>query len=65
MSPPMERETARTHVVVGVFAAALTAVFLEAAGRAVVRRLVHRRYARLDRAWARTGRGWGRTDAGS
>ncbi|MGW7434120.1 hypothetical protein ACWGIN_31895 [Streptomyces sp. NPDC054861] len=63
MSPPMERETARTHVVVGVFAAALSAVFLEAAGRAVVRRLVHRR--RLDRAWARTGPDWGRTDAGS
>jgi hypothetical protein len=66
VAAPMEKETARAHaVIVGLFTAALTAVFLEAARRVIVRRLVHRRYARLDRAWARAGPDWGRTGAGS
>ncbi|WSQ69354.1 hypothetical protein OG393_29930 [Streptomyces sp. NBC_01216] len=63
---PMTSGTARAHAIsVGLLATALAAVFVEAARRLVVRRLVQRRYARLDRAWAGAGPDWGRTGAGS
>ncbi|MFJ3583365.1 hypothetical protein ACIPPS_14180 [Streptomyces sp. NPDC090127] len=63
---PMRPETAHAHaIVVGLLATALAAVFVEAVRRLVVRRLVHRRYRRLDRAWAKAGPDWGRTGAGS
>ncbi|MFC8273011.1 hypothetical protein ACFUJR_10830 [Streptomyces sp. NPDC057271] len=66
VNAPMRPDTARAHAaVVGLLAAALTAVFVEAARRLVVRRLTHQRYRRLDRAWAKTGPDWGRTGAGS
>ncbi|MEU6945612.1 hypothetical protein ABZ957_10295 [Streptomyces sp. NPDC046316] len=65
-TPPMLPETARAHaMIVGLLAATLAAVFVEAARRLVVRRLTHRRYERLDRAWAKAGPDWGRTGAGS
>ncbi|MDT9687441.1 hypothetical protein Q5762_03610 [Streptomyces sp. P9(2023)] len=64
--PPMRPDTAHAHAVaVGLLAATLAAVFVEAARRLVVRRLVHGRYRRLDRAWAKAGPDWGRTGAGS
>ncbi|MBT2442076.1 hypothetical protein J7E93_18580 [Streptomyces sp. ISL-36] len=66
VTAPMRPETAHAHaVIVGLLSAALAGVFVEAARRVVVRRLVHRRYERLDRAWARAGPDWGRTGAGS
>ncbi|MFD3947300.1 hypothetical protein [Streptomyces sp. NPDC058579] len=66
VSAPMRAETAHAHaIVVGLLTAIMAGVFVEAARRLVVRRLVHRRYRRLDRAWARAGPDWGRTDAGS
>lgn len=65
-TPPMQSGTARAHaLVVGLLATALAAVFVEASRRLVVRRLVQRRYERLDRAWAKAGPDWGRTGAGS
>ncbi|MGW0465191.1 Rv1733c family protein [Streptomyces sp. NPDC003027] len=66
VAPPMRAETARAHaVLLGLLTAALASVFVETARRGIVRRLVHRRYERLDRAWAETGPDWGRTGAGS
>ncbi|MFD7320493.1 hypothetical protein ACFV9D_05265 [Streptomyces sp. NPDC059875] len=66
VTAPMKPETAHAHaIVVGLLTAALAGVFVEAARRLVVRRLVHRRYQRLDRAWAKAGPDWGRTGAGS
>ncbi|MCT4353872.1 hypothetical protein M5362_12115 [Streptomyces sp. Je 1-79] len=66
VAAPMRPETAQAHaVVVGILSAVLVAVFVVAARRLVVRRLVHRRYQRLDRAWAKAGPDWGRTGAGS
>ncbi|MFE5614805.1 hypothetical protein [Streptomyces sp. NPDC056524] len=66
VTAPMRPETARAHAtIVGLLAAALAAVFVEAARRLVVRRLTHRRYRHLDRAWAKAGPDWGRTGAGS
>ncbi|MEU6882547.1 hypothetical protein [Streptomyces sp. NPDC046712] len=66
VAAPMRPETAHGHAIaVGLLTAALAGVFVEAARRLVVRRLVHRRYERLDRAWAKAGPDWGRTGAGS
>ncbi|GGT93337.1 MULTISPECIES: Rv1733c family protein [Streptomyces] len=66
VAAPMRPDTAHAHAtIVGLLAAALAGVFVEAARRVVVRRLVHRRYERLDRAWAKAGPDWGRTGAGS
>ncbi|WP_329123716.1 Rv1733c family protein [Streptomyces sp. NBC_01353] len=66
VTAPMLPETAHAHAIaIGLLTAALAGVFVEAARRLVVRRLVHRRYQRLDRAWAKAGPDWGRTGAGS
>ncbi|RSS65740.1 hypothetical protein [Streptomyces sp. WAC06273] len=45
--------------------AASAAALVEAARRITVRRMVHHRYARLDREWGRAGPDWGRTGADS
>ncbi|MEU9860059.1 hypothetical protein AB0D99_04230 [Streptomyces sp. NPDC047971] len=66
VAPPMPPETAHAHAIaIGLLTAGLTGAFVEAARRGVVRRLVHRRYRRLDRAWDKAGPDWGRTGAGS
>ncbi|MFD9225050.1 hypothetical protein ACFWDI_34785 [Streptomyces sp. NPDC060064] len=66
VSRPMDAATARVHAVLAGIGAALTAAGLIAcARRLIVRRLVRRRYARLDQAWAAAGPDWGRTGAGS
>ncbi|MGW6567723.1 Rv1733c family protein [Streptomyces sp. NPDC054975] len=66
VSPPMRPETAHAHaIVIGFLAATLAGLFVESVRRLVVRRLVHGRYRRLDRAWAKAGPDWGRTGAGS
>ncbi|PVD08348.1 MULTISPECIES: hypothetical protein [unclassified Streptomyces] len=63
---PLDAETATTHAVLaGIGAAALAAALVEAARRITVRRMVHHRYARLDREWGRAGPDWGRTGADS
>ncbi|MGW0121791.1 Rv1733c family protein [Streptomyces sp. NPDC003327] len=63
---PMRPDTARAHAIVaGVTAAAFAGIAVESLRRLVVRRLVRRRYARLDRAWAATGPDWGRAGTGS
>ncbi|MFD8011853.1 hypothetical protein [Streptomyces sp. NPDC058955] len=66
VTAPLAGDTARAHA----FVAALTAAVLAGLGvelvrRLVMRRLRHRRYARLDRAWASVGPDWGRTGTGS
>ncbi|MFF8839280.1 hypothetical protein [Streptomyces sp. NPDC015130] len=66
VSPPMPPGTARAHALIaGLMAALLTGLTVETVRRLVVRRLVLRRYARLDRAWAAAGPDWGRADTGS
>lgn len=66
VTAPMPPGTARMHAVfAGLGAAACAAVLVEFVRRSVVRGLVRRRYADLDRAWARTGPDWGRTGTGS
>ncbi|WP_024759317.1 Rv1733c family protein [Streptomyces exfoliatus] len=66
VSPPMPTGTARAHAVIaGLMAALLTGLLVETVRRLAVRRLVLRRYARLDRAWASAGPDWGRADTGS
>ncbi|MDJ0460278.1 hypothetical protein [Streptomyces sp. H27-C3] len=63
---PMDTSTAGTHAAVaGVGAGAASVAIIEGGRRLVVRRLMQRRYARLDRDWARAGPDWGRTDAGN
>ncbi|MFJ9790143.1 Rv1733c family protein [Streptomyces globosus] len=63
---PLDAVSAGAHAaVVGLAAAVGTALLAETGRRLVVRRLVHRRHALLDRAWAETGPDWGRAGAGS
>ncbi|MGW7053665.1 Rv1733c family protein [Streptomyces sp. NPDC054887] len=63
---PLDDATASTHAAIaGVGAATAAAALFEGGRRLVVRRLVLRRYARLDQEWAQTGPDWGRTGAGS
>ncbi|ATZ28269.1 hypothetical protein SLAV_32485 [Streptomyces lavendulae subsp. lavendulae] len=63
---PLDPSAASFHAGVAGLAAALTAAALaETLRRLVVRRLMHRRYTRLDRAWAAAGPDWGRAGAGS
>ncbi|MDX3399657.1 hypothetical protein [Streptomyces sp. ME01-18h] len=63
---PLDAETATTHAVLaGTGTAVAVAALVEAARRAVVWRLVRRRYARLEQEWERAGPDWGRTGAGS
>lgn len=63
---PLDPGAASFHAAMAGLAAALTAAALaETLRRLVVRRLMHRRYTRLDRAWAAAGPDWGRADAGS
>ncbi|MER7951318.1 hypothetical protein ABTY59_28375 [Streptomyces sp. NPDC096079] len=64
--PPMQPGTARAHAVIaGLTAALLAGLLVELLRRLAVRRLMVRRYARLDRAWAAAGPDWGRTGTGS
>jgi hypothetical protein len=66
VSRPLDSATATTHAVLAGFGAALLASGLAEAGRRLVLRLmVRRRHARLDRAWEQAGPDWGRTGAGS
>ncbi|MFV0131147.1 hypothetical protein ACLGI4_26135 [Streptomyces sp. HMX112] len=66
VNPPMTADSAREHAVLaGIGAAVGAAGVTEGARRLVVRQLVRRRYARLDRAWAQAGPDWGRTGADS
>ncbi|MCX5379875.1 hypothetical protein [Streptomyces sp. NBC_00091] len=63
---PLDPSAASFHAGTAGLAAALTAAALaETLRRLVVRRLMHRRYIRLDRAWAAAGPDWGRAGAGS
>ncbi|GGT15408.1 hypothetical protein GCM10010286_46370 [Streptomyces toxytricini] len=63
---PLDAASAGAHAaVVGLAAAAGVALLAETGRRLVVRRLVHRRHALLDRAWAEAWRDWGRAGAGS
>ncbi|MFD5493972.1 Rv1733c family protein [Streptomyces sp. GDS52] len=63
---PMDTVTATTHAVLAGFGVTLlTAGAIECVRRLVVRRMVHHRYVRLDRAWERAGPDWGRTGTGS
>ncbi|GAA2589158.1 MULTISPECIES: Rv1733c family protein [Streptomyces] len=63
---PLDSETATTHAVLaGIGTAVVVAALVEAVRRTVVWRMVHRRYARLEREWDRAGPDWGRTGAGS
>ncbi|MFA3873371.1 hypothetical protein ABS735_06745 [Streptomyces sp. MMCC 100] len=63
---PLDSETATTHAVLAGFGTAVVAAALvEAARRIAVRRMVRRRYARLEQEWERAGPDWGRTGAGS
>ncbi|WP_284581011.1 hypothetical protein [Streptomyces sp. 2P-4] len=63
---PLDAASAAAHAaVVGLAAAAGVALLADTGRRLVVRRLVHRRHALLDRAWAETGPDWGRAGAGS
>lgn len=63
---PLDPSSASFHAVVAGLAAALVmAALVETIRRLVVRRLMHRRYVRLDRAWAAAGPDWGRAGAGS
>ncbi|MEV6950620.1 hypothetical protein [Streptomyces sp. NPDC051183] len=63
---PLDPSAANFHAVMAGLASALAAAALvETVRRLVVRRLMHRRYIRLDRAWAAVGPDWGRAGAGS
>ncbi|MCY0936412.1 hypothetical protein [Streptomyces sp. H34-S4] len=63
---PLDPSSASFHAVMAGLAAALVmAALVETIRRLVVRRLMHRRYIRLDRAWAAAGPDWGRAGAGS
>lgn len=63
---PLDTTTARAHAVLaGIAAAGAAAGLVVGAQQLIVWRLVHRRYARLDRAWAEAGPDWGRTGTGS
>lgn len=63
---PLDPSSASFHAVVAGLAAALgMAALVETLRRLIVRRLMHRRYIRLDRAWAAAGPDWGRAGAGS
>ncbi|MFD5648130.1 hypothetical protein [Streptomyces sp. NPDC127039] len=63
---PLDAETATTDAVLaGTGTAVAVAALVEAVRRTVVRRLVRRRYARLEQEWERAGPDWGRTGAGS
>ncbi|MEU1086328.1 hypothetical protein ABZ401_05760 [Streptomyces sp. NPDC005892] len=63
---PMDVPTAHIHAgLAGTGAFVLTAGVVEALRRAVLRCMVRRRYARLDRAWAMVGPDWGRAGTGS
>ncbi|MEU9302500.1 hypothetical protein [Streptomyces sp. NPDC048269] len=63
---PLDPSSAAVHAgVAGLAAAMAAAVLVETVRRLVVRRLMHRRYIRLDRAWAAAGPDWGRAGAGS
>lgn len=63
---PLDPSSATFHAGVAGLAAALgIAGLVETVRRLVVRRLMHRRYIRLDRAWAAAGPDWGRAGAGS
>ncbi|MET8814844.1 hypothetical protein ABZW47_22935 [Streptomyces sp. NPDC004549] len=65
-SRPLDSTTARAHAVLAGFGAALLAAALvETARRAVVWRMVRRRYARWDQAWERAGPDWGKAGTGS
>lgn len=66
VAQPLDPSVAALHAAVAGLAAALAAgALVETVRRMVVRRLVHRRYIRLDRAWAAAGPDWGRAGAGS
>lgn len=63
---PLDPTAASIHAgMVGLAAALGAAALAETVRRMVVRRLMHRRYIRLDRAWAAAGPDWGRAGAGS
>ncbi|WP_330328995.1 hypothetical protein OHS33_04110 [Streptomyces sp. NBC_00536] len=63
---PLDPSTAAVHAGLAGLAAAIgAAALVETLRRMVVRRLMHRRYTRLDRAWAAAGPDWGRAGAGS
>ncbi|WP_405921110.1 hypothetical protein [Streptomyces sp. NBC_00122] len=63
---PLDPSSAAVHAgVAGLAAAIAVAVLGETVRRLVVRRLMHQRYIRLDRAWAAAGPDWGRAGAGS
>lgn len=63
---PLDPSAAAFHAgMVGTAAAIGVAALVETVRRMVVRRLMHRRYLRLDRAWAAAGPDWGRAGAGS
>ncbi|MGZ9929276.1 Rv1733c family protein [Streptomyces sp. NC-S4] len=63
---PLDPSSAVFHAgMAGLAAAICVATLVETVRRLVVRRLMHRRYIRLDRAWAATGPDWGRAGAGS
>ncbi|MFJ3204143.1 hypothetical protein [Streptomyces sp. NPDC086989] len=63
---PLDASLASVHAaVVGLAATLGAAALVETVRRLVVRRLMHRRYTRLDRAWAAAGPDWGRAGAGS
>lgn len=63
---PLDAATATTHAVLaGIGAGSVAAALVEAGRRIAVRRMVHRRYARLEQEWERAGPDWGRTGADS
>ncbi|MBT2466650.1 hypothetical protein J7E97_01900 [Streptomyces sp. ISL-66] len=63
---PLDPSAASVHAgLAGLAAAFGIAALGETVRRLVVRRLMHRRYMRLDRAWAAAGPDWGRAGAGS
>ncbi|MFJ8013351.1 hypothetical protein [Streptomyces sp. NPDC096339] len=63
---PLDPSFAALHAGVAGLAIAIgAAALVETVRRLVVRRLMHRRYIRLDRAWAAAGPDWGRAGAGS
>ncbi|QES53292.1 hypothetical protein DEJ51_02695 [Streptomyces venezuelae] len=63
---PLDPAAAAFHAgMAGLAAAICVATLVETVRRLVVRRLMHRRYIRLDRAWAAAGPDWGRAGAGS
>ncbi|MFI5618783.1 hypothetical protein [Streptomyces sp. NPDC051567] len=62
---PLDPSSASFHAGAAGLAIALgAAALVETVRRLVVRRLMHRRYIRLDRAWAAAGPDWGRAGTG-